>query len=55
MVIIESNFQLIFIPDDDPGNNDDEILPAVFNHGLHEQSRYFGVLESIFPCHLPSR
>ena len=48
MVIIETTFYLIFIPDNDPGDGDDDMPTEFTFHGLHQQSKYFGFLASVF-------
>ena len=42
MVIIETTFYLIFIPDDDPGDEDENMSAEGPFHGLQQQSEYFG-------------
>ena len=48
MVIIETTFYLTFIPDNDPGDGDDDMPTESTFHGLHQQSKYFGFLASVF-------
>ena len=48
MVIIETTFYLIFIPDNDPGDDDDDMPKESTFHGPHQQSKYFGFLASVF-------
>ena len=51
MVIIETNFCLILIPDDDPGN-DDEISSQISFYGFYEESKYFDLLVSVVCSHV---
>ena len=49
VMLIESTFYLILIPDPDDDDDDEMSGEATFN-GLHQQSKYFGFLASVFCC-----
>ena len=52
-MIIETTIYLILVPDDDPDNNaDDEMLHEATFHSLHQQSKYFRFLASVFCSHV---
>ena len=50
-MLIESTFYLILIPDPDDDDDDEMSGEATFN-GLHQQSKYFGFLASVFCSHV---
>ena len=52
MVIIETTIYLILIPDDDPGDDDENMSAEGTFHGLQQQSEYFGFLASAFCSHV---
>ena len=52
MVIIETTFYLILIPDDDRGDDDVELSSQITLNGFHEESNYFGLSASVVCSHV---